>query len=571
MEEMQTMTTDNNDEIKIIVQGGEEYLITLEKKYNKLFLKLKSIKEPNKIYYNSFTIKEVNNFDIIFEAIKDILVAKNQLFNILKLKTNIRIEHQENDICIIINFIGKDISISLKKLINENDYFLSLSDKMKKIINNNEIILAIDLGTTYSCASVMLDENIIVIPNSLGLRTTPSCVYFLNHNTICVGELAKLQPTSEVESVLYGSKRLLGKNFNDKEIQEMIPKLSFSLREDNNLKQLIMSINLKNFGNNPVEFYPEQISSLILKKIVKDSEFYLSKKLKKEIKIKKAVITVPAYFNQKQREATYQAAEIAGLEVKRMINEPTAASLAYGYKTLEDTINKQILVLDFGGGTLDLTLLQLSKKKENEIYFDIKFSYGNTNFGGDDFDYIIMEKCLEKVKEKNLDIKLKNNIRLKRMCERAKIKLSTCDSTQIILEEYSPNIPIYFSLSKNDFHKYCQPLFQKFEDILKKFLIESKRSEKDISEVILIGGSNLIPKIQSIIKNIFKYSSIKIDLDPKEVVAKGAAIQAAMLSDLSPVNKMYLLDVTNLSLGINVLGNKMSKIIKKYSSSRRIF
>ena len=232
---MQTMTTDNNDEIKIIVQGGEEYLIILENKYNKLFLKLKSIKEPNKIYYNSFTIKEVNNFDIIFEAIKDILVAKNQLFNILKLKTNIRIEHQENDICIIINFIGKDISISLKKLINENDYFLSLSDKMKKIINNNEIILAIDLGTTYSCASVMLDENIIVIPNSLGLRTTPSCVYFLNHNTICVGELAKLQPTSEVESVLYGSKRLLGKNFNDKEIQEMIPKLSFSLREDNNL------------------------------------------------------------------------------------------------------------------------------------------------------------------------------------------------------------------------------------------------------------------------------------------------------------------------------------------------
>ena len=209
-----------------------------------------------------------------------------------------------------------------------------------------------------------------------------------------------------------------------------------------------MSINLKNFGNNPVEFYPEQISSLILKKIVKDSEFYLSKKLKKEIKIKKAVITVPAYFNQKQREATYQAAEIAGLEVKRMINEPTAASLAYEYKTLEDTINKQILVLDFGGGTLDLTLLQLSKKKENEIYFDIKFSYGNTNFGGDDFDYIIMEKCLEKVKEKNLDIKLKNNIRLKRMCERAKIKLSTCDSTQIILEEYAPNIPIYFSLTK---------------------------------------------------------------------------------------------------------------------------
>ena len=244
-----------------------------------------------------------------------------------------------------------------------------------------------------------------------------------------------------------------------------------------------------------------------------------------------------------------------------MINEPTAASLAYGYKTIENN-NKLITVLDFGGGTLDLTLLQFIKIKK-DVYCDIKFSYGDTHFGGEDFDYILMKKCLKSVGQDDLDKKLQCNIRLKRACEIAKIKLSTCDSTNIILEEYSKDININFQLTKDDFEKYCESIFVKFEALLKKFLDSCGYNRKDISEVILIGGTTLIPKVESIIKKVFKFSQLKKNLNPKEAVARGAAIQAAMLSKLSPVKNMSLLDVTNLSLGVKMIGNKMSKIIKR--------
>ena len=287
------------------------------------------------------------------------------------------------------------------------------------------------------------------------------------------------------------------------------------------------------------------------------------KKLNKEIKIKNAVITVPAYFNQKQREATIQAAEIIGLGIKRMINEPTAASLAYGINSSEND-KKLITVLDFGGGTLDLTLLQFIKN-ENGIYYDIKFSYGNTHFGGEDFDNILMNKCLKSIGKEGIEIntKLQCNVRLKRACEMAKIKLSTCEFTSIHLEEFDKKANINFRLTRKQFENYCKPIFDKFENILLIFLESSGYNNKDISEVILIGGSTLIPKVEEITRNIFEFSQIKKNLDPKEAVAKGAAIQAAMLSNLSSVERMSLLDVTNLSLGINELGNKMSKIIKR--------
>jgi molecular chaperone DnaK (HSP70) len=253
------------------------------------------------------------------------------------------------------------LSITLKKIDKDNDLsYNTLSEEMKKIIDKNELILGIDLGTTYSCASVMLDHRIVVIENSLGQRTTPSYVCFLKNKEICVGELAKLQPSKEYKYIIYNSKRLLGRNINDKEIKEIIPDLPFDVRQDDELNQLKININFKKEGNKI--FYPEQISALILKKIITDSEYYLQRLLNKNIIIKNAVITVPAYFNQKQREATYQAAKIINLNVKRMINEPTAASLAYGYKTIGNN-NKLITVLDFGGGTLDLTLLQFVKNQ----------------------------------------------------------------------------------------------------------------------------------------------------------------------------------------------------------------
>ena len=538
---------------------SEKYKLIVYSEFSKLVFRL----EPDdinsdKIYQSSFILAEIKKWHLFFQSFETIQQAKEFIFPILQ--TNIRTEKSGQDISLIINIFGKEATILIKELDKNFDIsYDSLSEEMKKIIDNDQIIIGIDLGTTYSCACVMLDEHIIIIENSLGLRSTPSYVCFLTDNEICVGDLAKLQPSQEYKKIIYNAKRLLGRNINDKEIIEIIPDLPFDVKQDDELNQLKINIYSKEEGNK--KFYPEQISSFILRKLVKDSEYFLTKKIKKKINIQNAVITVPAYFNQKQREATYQAAEIINLNVKRMINEPTAASLAYGYKTIEND-KKLITVLDFGGGTLDLTLLNFIKN-DKKVYCDIKFSYGNTHFGGEDFDYLLMKRCLETAGQNNFNKNLQCNIRLKRACEIAKIKLSTCDSTNIILEEYSRNININLALTKDNFEKICNPIFAKFEDILKKFLDSCGYKDKDIAEVILIGGSTLIPKIEAIIKKVFKFSEIKKNLNPEEAVARGAAIQGAMLSKLSSVKNMSLLDVTNLSLGVNVLGNKMSKIIKR--------
>ena len=321
------------------------------------------------------------------------------------------------------------------------------------------------------------------------------------------------------------------------------------------------------------EFYPEQICSLILKKILKDSEFYLSKKIGKKIKINNCVLTVPAYFNQKQREATLNSAKIIGLEVKTMINEPTAASLVNTYKILGN-VNKHLIVIDFGGGTLDITLLKFLKD-ENGIYSNILKTYGNTHFGGEDFDKVLMEKSIQYL-EKNLsknsiyketEKNKRHFIRLKRACERAKIRLSNSDSTFIHLENYLGQKSINFKIQREDFLKYCKKLFNQFEKILDDFikLSDIKKNKIKIAEVILIGGTTLIPKIRDIVKIKFPDSIIKYDLDPKEVVAKGAAIRGAKLMNLPSVEDIKLYDVTNLSLGIKEKDDKFSRLIKRSS------
>ena len=369
--------------------NSEEYKVNIYIEFSKLVILLEpSDNNPDKIFQNSFNFIESKNFHKSFKGCESIEEVKENLLNIFYDRVP-NTEINENGVSLITNFLRQQISIPLKKLDKGNDdlNYNSLSSEMKKIIDDNEIIIGIDLGTTYSCASVMIDDHIIIIENSLGQRITPSYVCFFNPNEICVGEMAKLQPSQEYKTIVYNAKRLLGRNIDDKEIKEIVPDLPFEVKQDKNLNQLYININFKKEGNK--QFYPEQISALILKKLVKDSEYYLTKKLKKQITIKNAVITVPAYFNQKQREATYQAAKIINLNVKRMLNEPTAASLAYGYKTIGNN-NKLITVLDFGGGTLDLTLLQFIKN-ENNVYCDIKFSFGDTNFGGEDFDYILMK------------------------------------------------------------------------------------------------------------------------------------------------------------------------------------
>ena len=443
--EGETKSENNNNDILINFES-DIYKIILNIESPRLIIKLEpENNNPDKVFKNGFMLSEIRNWHLLFQSLNTLEIAKTQIENILKNSGNsTKIRRNENDVDLIINMFGQEIVIPLKKYIKQDELDQSnLSEEMKNIIRDEKIILGIDLGTTYSCASVMLDDEIIMIENSLGLRTTPSYVCFFEKDEICVGELAKLQPSYEYKNIIYNAKRLLGRNINDKEIKEIIPDLPFDVMQDDELNQLKIGINFKDLENNMKEYYyPEQISALILKKLVTDSEYYLHKKFKTEIKIKNAVITVPAYFNQKQREATQQAADIINLHVERMINEPTAASLAYGYNSLENS-KKLITVLDFGGGTLDLTLLQFIKNSKG-IYCDIKFSFGDTHFGGEDFDYIIMKKCLEDIGQKQFDKKLQCNIRLKRACEIAKIKLSSCDSTKIILEEYSKDIPIKY-------------------------------------------------------------------------------------------------------------------------------
>ena len=544
--------------------NSRKYKILINIELSQILIQIEEMNSNSKkIFRNSFTREKLIGINKYFKM-ADSIQEELDIFKKLLLDVkDYKIENKnDNEVQLIFPLTLNCIIIPLLKYNVEKELDYSrLSDETKKLIDNNDLILGIDLGTTYSCAAVMIDRKIIVIENSLGQRTIPSYVSFFGPYERCVGELAKLRPSEERKTV-YNSKRLLGKKYDDLENEIIIEDLPFTLIEDKIFKKVKIEMKFINDDDNKKkeikEYYPEQISAMILKKILKDSEYYLSKKIGKDIKIKRAVITVPAYFNQNQREATEQAAQIINLKIERMINEPTAASLAYGYKTLGN-YQKLIVVIDFGGGTLDITLLKFMKN-DNGIYYDVKCSFGNTSLGGEDFDYELMKKC---IKSDIFEKKLPCNIRLKRACEAAKIKLSTSKSTNIILEEYMPNKNIVEFITRKKFEDYCSDIFKKFKKIIEKFLKDYKIKEKDISEVILIGGSTLIPKIQEIIRKIFKNSEIKKDLNPNEAVAKGASILGGILSKLSYLNNINLLDVTNLTLGINVKGNLMSTIIKR--------
>ena len=599
-------------------------------KKNDILFNFKSIIEQNKIliiiesegnkYSNKYDYEQLKKISRYFKMSENLEEAFNDLNTLLDKDFSIRKENK--NIELNFPFEKGDIKLLLIKKDESSDIsYDNLTAKMKEIIDKNQLVLGIDLGTTCSCAAIMIDEKIIMIRNSLGSTTTPSFVYFINENKVYVGELAKLLPSDE-KNVIYNTKRLIGKSIDDEEIKEIIKNMPFKFKNDNITNLVKFSLVLKNQKkekdnlknkNKPEEnkinekeeevfeikeeddeikeeeeekeieeelkeineeFYPEQICSLILKKIIKDSEFFLSKNIGKDIKINKCVLTVPAYFNQKQREATLNSAKIIGLDVKTMINEPTAASLVNTYKILGN-VDKHLIVIDFGGGTLDITLLRFLKD-ENGIYSNILKTYGNTHFGGEDFDKALMEQSIQylnkKLSSKNTiyqdtEKNKRHFIRLKRACERAKIRLSNSESTFIHLENYLGQKSINFKIERDNFLQYCKKLFNKFEKILEDFIKISdiKKNKIKISEVILIGGTTLIPKIKDIVMKKFPDSVIKYDLDPKEVVAKGAAIRGAKLMNLPSVEDIKLYDVTNLSLGIKQKGDKFDRLINRSS------
>ena len=423
-------------------------------------------------------------------------------------------------------------------------------------------ILGIDLGTTYSCASIFKNGNYIIIPNDLGERITPSFVSFFQNNERLIGTLAKERILNN-QKIVFNSKRFIGRRYQDKEIQNDLKYLPFKLIEDKERDRL--KIKIEGLGNLlRDEYHPEEISAMILKKIKEDAEFYL-----KEKDLKEVVITTPAYFNQKQRISTKQAAEIAGLKVRRIINEPTAASIAYAFFKKEQLGNKN-LIIDFGGGTLDLTLLSFSKTEK--IYCKILCSSGDTHLGGQDIDNIICNNILNEYKFQ-ISSYLKNNprfdfnpakLRLLKACEKGKIILSSEKEALIFVDSILPTLNIEYTLKREDLEEILIKFFnERIKPCIAFFLKKCNLKENEIEKIIFVGGSSKIPILKTFIQNIFKQSKILSTINPDEVVAIGAGIIAAQLNGDPNLKDLNLFDVTSLSLGTNIKGNLMNVIIPK--------
>ena len=404
-------------------------------------------------------------------------------------------------------------------------------------------IIGIDLGTTNSCVSVMEGNEPVVIPNSEGKRTTPSMVAFVENGERKVGDPAKRQAITNPTKTVFSIKRFMGETYDrvTKEINRVPYKV---IKGENNTPRVQIDDR---------KYSPQEISAMVLQKMKKTAEDYLGQE------VKEAVITVPAYFSDSQRQATKEAGEIAGLQVKRIINEPTAASLAYGLD--KKTSDLKIAVFDLGGGTFDISILELG-----DGVFEVKSTNGDTHLGGDDFDQVIIDWLAEEFqKDEGLDLKKDPMAlqRLKEAAEKAKIELSSATQTEINLPYIMPvdGVPKHLvkTLTRAKFESLADKLIQATVEPCKKALKDSGLSSKDINEVILVGGSTRIPAIQKVVEDFFGRTPSK-GVNPDEVVAVGAAIQGGVLT--GEVKDVLLLDVTPLSLGIETMGSVNTKLIE---------